>query len=395
METRLSALLLSGVLLLLLRRLRPGDGGGDPRPGRPRPRPTETAGQSQTQTEQRAITSCPAMPGRGPSTPSPAATATNLALAGLMYEGLFELDRQLRAPAGAVRSSTSAEDGLTWTFTLRGGRHLLRRQPPDCRRGGGLPPAGHGGELPLLRPLGRRPERDGRQDGTVTVTLNRAQRRPARPAGHPHRQGEREAPPWAPGPTCSPARGRSLALDGPLRLVAGQGPAAWTPSPCATMPEADDLIHAFDTRDISLVSTDLTGTNALGYSGTYEVWDYPTSTMLYVGFNCRLRPLRRRQACARPCPGAWTARQCPPPSCPATPRQPPCPSPRPAPSTTRTLAEPLELRPPGGGAAAGRRRAGPGADGLRTRGRPPGALPLWSTRTTPTGWPRRSTWPRS
>jgi peptide/nickel transport system substrate-binding protein len=33
------------------------------------------------------------------------------------------------------------------------------------------------------------------------------------------------------------------------------------------------------------VTTDLTGTNALGYSAGYEAWDCPTSIMLFVGFN--------------------------------------------------------------------------------------------------------------
>ena len=53
---------------------------------------------------------------------------------------------------------------------------------------------------------------------------------------------------------------------------------------------------------ISLVSTDLTGTNALGFGGDYETWDYPTSTMLYVGFNCNAGACRDpavRQALSR------------------------------------------------------------------------------------------------
>src|SRR5699024_6743441 len=56
--------------------------------------------------------------------------------------------------------------------------------------------------------------------------------------------------------------------------------------PCSQIPlrsiqAADDLIHAFDTKDISLVFTDLTGTNALGFSGSFETVDCPTSVMLY------------------------------------------------------------------------------------------------------------------
>ena len=65
--------------------------------------------------------------------------------------------------------------------------------------------------------------------------------------------------------------------------------------PLRAIQEADDLIHAFDTRDIALVSTDLTGTNALGFSGSFAAVDYPTSTMLYVGFNTADGPCRSAQ----------------------------------------------------------------------------------------------------
>lgn len=51
--------------------------------------------------------------------------------------------------------------------------------------------------------------------------------------------------------------------------------------------ETDMLVSGFDSQEISMVSTDLTGTNALGFSGDYDIWDYPTSTLLYVGFNTR------------------------------------------------------------------------------------------------------------
>ena len=72
--------------------------------------------------------------------------------------------------------------------------------------------------------------------------------------------------------------------------------------PLRAIQEADDLIHAFDTRDIALVATDLTGTNALGFSGSFDTVDYPTSTMLYVGFNVASGPCRDavvRQALSR------------------------------------------------------------------------------------------------
>jgi peptide/nickel transport system substrate-binding protein len=53
--------------------------------------------------------------------------------------------------------------------------------------------------------------------------------------------------------------------------------------PLLTMSGPDSLIYAFDTYDVSLVTADLTGTNALGFSTGYEAWDCPTTTMIYVG----------------------------------------------------------------------------------------------------------------
>ena len=49
--------------------------------------------------------------------------------------------------------------------------------------------------------------------------------------------------------------------------------------------ELDMLVSGFDSRDISMVSTDLTGSNTLGFSGGFDIWDYPTTVMQYVGFN--------------------------------------------------------------------------------------------------------------
>ena len=60
--------------------------------------------------------------------------------------------------------------------------------------------------------------------------------------------------------------------------------------PLYNVREADGMIHAFDTQEISLVTVDITGSNALGYSGTYEVWDYATSVMLYIGYNTASGP---------------------------------------------------------------------------------------------------------
>lgn len=64
------------------------------------------------------------------------------------------------------------------------------------------------------------------------------------------------------------------------------------------MNKSDEMIFAFDAGDISLVEVDLMGTNSLGYSGSYETWDYSTTSMIYLGFHTRAGLCSRRR-CAR------------------------------------------------------------------------------------------------
>lgn len=49
--------------------------------------------------------------------------------------------------------------------------------------------------------------------------------------------------------------------------------------------DSDYLLYGFGGGEVSLVTTDLTGSNSLGYSGNFQVADYPTTVMLYLGCN--------------------------------------------------------------------------------------------------------------
>ena len=48
---------------------------------------------------------------------------------------------------------------------------------------------------------------------------------------------------------------------------------------------ASDLISAFISKQIDLVTTDFNSTSALEFSGEYDIWDVNSTTMLYVAFN--------------------------------------------------------------------------------------------------------------
>lgn len=51
--------------------------------------------------------------------------------------------------------------------------------------------------------------------------------------------------------------------------------------------DSDMLIFGFGSGAVSMVATDLTGTGSLTYTGEYDVVDYPTTSMIYVGCNTR------------------------------------------------------------------------------------------------------------
>ncbi len=50
-------------------------------------------------------------------------------------------------------------------------------------------------------------------------------------------------------------------------------------------PDSDMLIYHFERGAVTLVTSDLTAPDSLGYFGHYETWDYPTSHLLYLGCN--------------------------------------------------------------------------------------------------------------
>ena len=130
-------------------------------------------------------------------------------------------------------------------------------------------------------------------NGMVTVTLSRANGALPALLDIPIVK-ETGGVPLGTGPYVLAGTGENLALE--ARSDWWQGKALPRDTiPLRAIQEADDLIHAFDTRDIALVSTDLTGTNALGFSGSFAAVDYPTSTMLYVGFNTADGPCRSAQ----------------------------------------------------------------------------------------------------
>ena len=203
----------------------------------------------------------------------------NLTLAPLLYRGLFSVDRSFQAEEELCASYTVSEDGLTWTFWLisaefSDGTPLTAREVAeslnDARRS-----ERYAGRLKDIKSVAAEGE-------TVVVTL-------ARPNGALPvlldipiiKEGEEGRP---------LGTGSYFLTEDEEGLALVARPGAEVPAervPLRSVGAGDDLVYAFDAREISMVDTDLTGTNVLGYSGLFETTDYPTSTLLYFGCNLR------------------------------------------------------------------------------------------------------------
>lgn len=212
---------------------------------------------------------------------------TNLDLAPLLWEGLFELDNTFTSGKVLCESYTTSADGLIWTFRLRAGVTFSDGAPLTAQEAVA--------SLELARTSSRyAPRMTGvvsvRPVDAQTLVITLSSPNGSLPAllDIPIVKGESEEP-LGTGPYVMDSWGETA------RLVRRSGWWRGEPLPLEsialrTVDGADNLIYAFDTNDISLVTTDLTGTNALGYSTGYETWDCPSTTMLYVGFNTAKGP---------------------------------------------------------------------------------------------------------
>lgn len=221
---------------------------------------------------------------------------TNLTLTGLVYEGLFALDNTFTPREILVQSWSMSEDGLSYTFQLKN---------TEFSDGSKLTAADAAASLELARSStlysARLRDVTGleAEGNTLTVTLSRPNVNLPALLDLPvvKEQGEGTLP---------LGTGRYFyAQEGEDLVLRRRGaPYEGLPEtiPLRAIQGADDLIYAFDTHEVGLVTTDLTGSDTLGFSGGYEGWDYPTAAMVYLGFQtgsgfCADASLRQAVSC--------------------------------------------------------------------------------------------------
>lgn len=206
---------------------------------------------------------------------------TNLALNGLLYEGLFALDQSFQAQGVLCSGYSCSEDGKSWTFRLKetvfsDGTPLTAEQVASSLKKAKESDR-YASRLADLSQITAR-------EGEVTVKLTRANTALPVLLDVPVIL-ERGTGSW---PLGTGAYYLAMEESGELYLQGRRGQEApMDRIQLCTVAAEEDLVSAFDTREITLVSTDLTGSNTMGYSGRYETVDYPTTQLLYVGLNTR------------------------------------------------------------------------------------------------------------
>lgn len=222
---------------------------------------------------------------------------SNLTLAPLLYEPLFQLDETFQ-PVPVLCSQAASADGLIWELTLREGITFSDGSP--------LTGSVVADALNTARQSTRYAQRlrdvssFSGQGNVVTVTLVRANGNLPALLDIPIASGTGDRPVGT-GPYVLSE------TDGGLALAARSGWWQGKTLPVQTIrltaaSRSEDLVSSFSAGDIGLVDVDLMGTNAPGYSGSYQTWDYATTELLYLGLNTQsglCRAPEVRQAIAR------------------------------------------------------------------------------------------------
>lgn len=212
----------------------------------------------------------------------------NMSLAPLLCESLFELDESFQPQPTLAKSAQVSEDGLVWTVTLRDGVTFSNGQVFNAAMAAQAVKAARGEKSVYRARLAGVKNVVAQEGETLVFTL------------------------WAPN-----ARFPAL-LDFPVALVDGDGTvwgtgpyvlsenklvarADWwqgkalplSEIPLEEITNDDDLITAFRSGALSAVAADPTGAATLGFSSTAQNWEYATSNMLYLGFQCARGPCRQ------------------------------------------------------------------------------------------------------
>lgn len=265
--------------------------------GQPAPEPTPTAEPEPTPTQ--APQSLRFSLGYDPAAllhPITGDSQVNQELTGLVYQGLYELDNAFEPQPVLAASGAPSEDGYSWTFTLKAGALFSDGSPLTAQHAAASLNAARTSALYAAR-LSGVTSVSAVDELTLVVTLSAPNGSLPALLDIPVVQEQEEGPPLGSGPYRYESSGERLFLQ------ANPNHPSSAALPYATIPltavsDAAQRIAAFDSGDITAVTTEFSSPYALGYASSYETCDYPTTSLLYVGFRvadgpCRSELVRR------------------------------------------------------------------------------------------------------
>lgn len=209
----------------------------------------------------------------------------------LIWEGLFSLDAAFTPSPLLCERYTVSDDGLTYSLILRSG--------VTFSDGTALSAADVADSLNAARGEGSRYKArlsgiaQVRADGEqVTITLS------APNGGLPAlldlpivKSGSLEGKPVGTGPYVFAQSGETASLTARDDWWQGLAlPLKTVYLSAVTVP--DQLVSGLKTHGLDLVTNDFNSAASLGYSGDYQVWDYPTANLIYLGCNTQSGPLK-------------------------------------------------------------------------------------------------------
>lgn len=222
----------------------------------------------------------------------------NQLLTSLVYEGLYALDESFAPLPVLAQDAQPDESGLVWTITLREGVVFSDGTPLTASHVAASLKLAMKSTLYAERL--RMVESVKAKDGAVVLRLTQPNGGLLSLLDIPVvLETEDGIAPLGTGRYRYAWDGERVWLQ---QNVNREGDLPWTEIPLHGVSATDERIAAFDSGAVSAVVTDLTSPYSMGYSGSYEIWDYDTTDLLYVGFRAVDSPCESalvRQAFAR------------------------------------------------------------------------------------------------
>lgn len=218
----------------------------------------------------------------------------NLTLLPLICESLYSLDSAFEPEPLLAQSAVGSEGNRTWTLTLRRGISFSDGTALDAQSVVTAVNAARGEKSLYAQRLAAVKTVTAQDEYTVVFTLSQPNARFPALLDFPIARVTEEGVVGT-GPYLLNKHNVLTARSGWWRRAAFGETQPLEQIALVEAGSADALIAAFNASEVSLVADDPTGSDSLGYSGSYQSWEYPTSTMLFLGFQCTRGPGKSKE----------------------------------------------------------------------------------------------------